>query len=127
MGEPILVTASLPVREFGTTELRRLAGDLWDTMEREGGCGLAAPQIGVNLRVICFGFKSKNPLREGRSIPQTVLDNGKSSLKHVDLFAQVFAQKFLRAVFFAALDGLQQFALLTRDIEEELRIVLGQR
>ncbi len=77
MGDPNLVTASVPVpvREFGTTELRRLAGDLWDTMDREGGCGLAAPQIGVNLRVICFGFKSKNPLCEGRSIPQTVLVN----------------------------------------------------
>ena len=72
--------------------------------------------------------KQKRPgALSARGVFDLLFVDGKSSLKHVDLFAQVFAQKFLRAVFFAALDGLQQFALLTRDIEEELRIVLGQR
>ena len=35
-------------------ELRQLVRDLWETMSKEGGAGLAAPQIGVGLRVFTF-------------------------------------------------------------------------
>ena len=52
-GDPVLRTAAAPVSTFDA-ELRRLVADLTDTMHAEGGAGLAAPQIGVGLRVFTF-------------------------------------------------------------------------
>ncbi|SHE98245.1 peptide deformylase [Streptoalloteichus hindustanus] len=57
-GDPVLRTRATEVVDFDK-ELRGLVRDLWDTMESEGGAGLAAPQIGVGLRVFtyhCDGF-----------------------------------------------------------------------
>lgn len=57
-GDPVLRTRAEEVVEFGK-ELRVLVRDLWDTMESEGGAGIAAPQLGVGLRVFtyhCDGF-----------------------------------------------------------------------
>jgi peptide deformylase len=52
-GDPVLRSPADPVVDFDK-ELRRLVGDLTDTMLDEGGAGLAAPQIGVGLRVFAF-------------------------------------------------------------------------
>jgi peptide deformylase len=52
-GDPVLRTAAEPVVDFDS-ELRKLVDDLLDTMGRENGTGLAAPQIGVGLRVFTF-------------------------------------------------------------------------
>ena len=52
-GDPVLRTPAAPVRTFDA-ELRRLVADLTDTMHEEGGAGLAAPQIGVGLRVFTY-------------------------------------------------------------------------
>lgn len=57
MGEELLLEKAMPVKAFGTPELRRLVVDMWDTMDVEGGIGIAAPQVGVSLQVICFGTK----------------------------------------------------------------------
>jgi peptide deformylase len=57
-GDPVLRTPAVPVTTFDA-ELRRLVADLTDTMHEEGGAGLAAPQLGVGLRVFaydCGGF-----------------------------------------------------------------------
>ncbi len=57
-GDPVLRTSAAPVTTFDA-ELRRLVADLTDTMHDEGGAGLAAPQLGVGLRVFaydCDGF-----------------------------------------------------------------------
>jgi peptide deformylase len=57
-GDPVLRTRAAEVVDFDK-ELRILVKDLWDTMEEKGGAGLAAPQIGVGLRVFtyhCDGF-----------------------------------------------------------------------
>ncbi|MCI2423545.1 peptide deformylase [Saccharopolyspora sp. K220] len=57
-GDPVLRTKADEVVDFDK-ELRTLVQDLWDTMEDEGGAGLAAPQLGVGLRVFtyhCDGF-----------------------------------------------------------------------
>jgi peptide deformylase len=43
-----------PIRLFGDTELRQLVTDLTDTMLDAPGAGLAAPQIGVGLRVFTW-------------------------------------------------------------------------
>ncbi|HEY7145285.1 MAG TPA: peptide deformylase [Streptosporangiaceae bacterium] len=52
-GDPVLRTPAEPVRDFDA-ELRRLVKDLTDTMLEAPGVGLAAPQIGVGLRVFSY-------------------------------------------------------------------------
>ena len=52
-GDPVLRTPAEPVRDFDA-ELRRLVKDLTDTMLDAPGLGLAAPQIGVGLRVFTY-------------------------------------------------------------------------
>jgi len=57
-GDPVLRSRADEVVDFDK-ELATLVGDLWDTMTEEGGVGLAAPQLGVPLRVFtycCDGF-----------------------------------------------------------------------
>lgn len=57
-GDPVLRTPANEVADFDK-ELRKLVLDLWETMESQGGAGLAAPQLGVGLRVFtyhCDGF-----------------------------------------------------------------------
>jgi peptide deformylase len=53
LGDPVLRTAADPVVDFDK-ELRNLVRDLVETMRDEGGAGLAAPQLGVGLRVFAF-------------------------------------------------------------------------
>ena len=52
-GDPVLRTPAAPVVDFDA-ELRRLVGDLTETMHAAGGAGLAAPQLGVGLRVFTW-------------------------------------------------------------------------
>ncbi|MDQ3615130.1 MAG: peptide deformylase [Actinomycetota bacterium] len=52
-GDPVLRSPASPVRDFDK-ELRRLVEDLTDTMRDAPGSGLAAPQIGVGLRVFTW-------------------------------------------------------------------------
>jgi peptide deformylase len=59
-GDPVLRTPAEPVRDFDA-ELRRLVKDLTDTMEDAPGLGLAAPQIGVGLRVFTYHVDSDEP------------------------------------------------------------------
>jgi peptide deformylase len=53
MGDPVLRRKAEPVVDFDR-ELRQLVADLTDTMHAAGGAGLAAPQIGVGLRVFTW-------------------------------------------------------------------------
>ena len=55
MGHPVLRSAAAPFERFDA-ELARLVDDLWETMHARGGIGIAAPQIGVPLRVVVFGL-----------------------------------------------------------------------
>ncbi|HET9060900.1 MAG TPA: peptide deformylase [Acidimicrobiales bacterium] len=54
IGDPVLRRRADEVVDFDRS-LRRLVRDLEDTMEEAGGVGLAAPQIGVGLRVFTYG------------------------------------------------------------------------
>ena len=75
MGDPRLLRRSEEVTEFGTPELQALLQDMRDTMAHLNGAGLAAPQIGVGLRVVIFGVKA-NPRYPGvDEVPDTVLIN----------------------------------------------------
>lgn len=75
MGEPLLFKVAEPVSEFGTDELKQLIADMFDTMAAAGGVGLAAPQIGVDLQLVIFGFDKSERYPEVGSVPQTILIN----------------------------------------------------
>lgn len=75
MGDPRLLEKSRPVEAFGTTELRTLIGDMQDTMRAANGAGLAAPQIGVGLRVVIFGFEANPRYPQAEPVPFTILVN----------------------------------------------------
>src|SRR6202789_292999 len=75
MGDPRLLAVSEPVAEFGTPELESLLTDMRDTMRDLNGAGLAAPQIGVGLRVVIFGFEVNPRYPEAEPVPFTVLIN----------------------------------------------------
>ncbi|SBO42730.1 peptide deformylase [Cyanobium sp. NIES-981] len=77
LGDPRLrrVAAAVPAEAFGTAELGALLADLRDTMAARDGAGLAAPQIGVPLRLVIFGVTANPRYPEAPPIPQTVLIN----------------------------------------------------
>jgi peptide deformylase len=75
MGEPLLLQRAAEVVRFSTQELHDLVADMQDTMRDANGAGLAAPQIGVSLRVVIFGFEHNERYPDAPSVPPTVLVN----------------------------------------------------
>jgi peptide deformylase len=75
MGDPRLLSVAEPVRAWGTPELDGLLIDMRDTMQQLNGAGLAAPQIGVGLRVVIFGLEFNPRYPEADPVPYTVLIN----------------------------------------------------
>ncbi len=75
MGDPRLLRVAEPVREFGTPALEALIADMFDTMHHANGAGLAAPQIGVNLQLVIYGFKQNQRYPDAPPVPETVLIN----------------------------------------------------
>ena len=75
MGDPRLLAVAQPVAEFGTPDLENLLTDMRETMRNLNGAGLAAPQIGVGLRVVIFGFEENPRYPDADPVPYTVLIN----------------------------------------------------
>lgn len=75
MGDPRLLLTAQPVVDFASSQLAALIEDMQDTMHHLDGAGLAAPQIGVGLRVVIFGFESSERYPEAPPVPFTVLIN----------------------------------------------------
>ena len=76
MGDTRLLRIANPVERFDTPELHALVADLFETMHDANGAGLAAPQIGVDLRVVIFGFTQTNQrYPDAEPVPETVLVN----------------------------------------------------
>ena len=75
MGDPRLLRIAEPVDHFNTPELHALVEDMFDTMRHANGAGLAAPQIGVDLQVVIFGFAQNERYPEAEPVPETVLIN----------------------------------------------------
>lgn len=75
MGDPRLLRVARPVERFGTPELRELIADMFDTMHAAGGVGLAAPQIGVDLQLVIFGFERSDRYPDAPAVPRTILLN----------------------------------------------------
>ena len=75
MGDARLLRVAEPVTQFDTTELHTLIEDMFATMKAANGAGLAAPQIGVNLQLVIFGFKKNSRYPDAPNVPETVLIN----------------------------------------------------
>jgi peptide deformylase len=75
MGHPILREVAAPVERFGTPELRELVQDMDDTMRSLNGAGIAAPQVGVSLRVVIFEVTVNPRYPQAEPVPYTVLVN----------------------------------------------------
>jgi peptide deformylase len=75
MGDPLLLQKAAPVEVFDTPELHALIQDMEDTMAHMNGAGIAAPQIGVSLRVVIFGVGANPRYPDAEQVPYTVLVN----------------------------------------------------
>lgn len=75
MGDARLLQRAEPVSHFDTQQLHALLVDMRDTMYVLNGAGLAAPQIGVALRVVIFGVQHNSRYPDAESVPETVLIN----------------------------------------------------
>ena len=75
MGDPLLLQRAKEVDRFDTPELHALVEDMRETMHHANGAGLAAPQIGVSLRVVIFGFVHNDRYPDALAVPWTVLVN----------------------------------------------------
>ena len=75
MGDARLLRQAERVTAFNDNELQELLGDMRDTMQALDGVGLAAPQIGINLRIVIFGVESNPRYPDAEFVPDTVLIN----------------------------------------------------
>ena len=75
MGHPLLRQVATPIEQFGTRELRDLVRDMDDTMRSRDGAGIAAPQVGVSVRVVIFEVAANPRYPRAEAVPYTVLIN----------------------------------------------------
>jgi peptide deformylase len=75
IGDPVLLRRAEEVSEFNTPVLDALIEDMFETMAACDGAGLAAPQIGVGLRVVVFGVEHNPRYPDAEVVPQTVIIN----------------------------------------------------
>jgi peptide deformylase len=75
MGDPRLLERSREVAQVPSPGLTELLADMRDTMRAADGAGLAAPQIGVPLRVVIFGVERNPRYPDAEPVPYTELVN----------------------------------------------------
>jgi len=75
MGDKRLLRVAQPVLNFGGPDLLAVVDDMKDTMLAANGAGLAAPQIGVDLQLVIFGFERNQRYPDAEPVPYTVLCN----------------------------------------------------
>jgi len=75
MGDARLLQPARPVLDFNTPALAAIIDDMFDTMADAGGVGLAAPQIGIGLQIVIFGFAQSARYPDADAVPETVLIN----------------------------------------------------
>lgn len=75
MGNQQLAQPSMAVTDFSNPMLKTIIADMYDTMLETKGVGIAAPQIGYNLRIVMFGFESNPRYPDEEEIPLTILIN----------------------------------------------------
>ena len=77
MGEPLLLQEStlVPIEKIRSDEIQNIILDMLDTMHATNGAGLAAPQIGIPLQIVVFGFEKNSRYPNEAPVPQTILIN----------------------------------------------------
>jgi peptide deformylase len=77
MGDPRLqrIAPLVPDAMFGSSELDALIADMFETMQAADGVGLAAPQVGVDLQLVIFGFEHAERYPDAPAVPRTILLN----------------------------------------------------
>jgi len=75
MGDPRLLRVAEPVEDIRDPELKAIIADMYETMHAANGVGLAAPQIGVALRLMIFGFDANPRYPDEPPVPITTLIN----------------------------------------------------
>ena len=77
MGDPRLlrVAPPVPAAAIGSAGLDALIADMFDTMHAAGGVGLAAPQVGIDLQLVIFGFERSARYPDAPAVPRTILLN----------------------------------------------------
>ena len=81
MGDPFLLKKADPVKQFNTAELDQIIQDMIETMEANDGAGLAAPQIGLSMQLVIFGFQKNERYPEAETVPFTILIRERCSNK----------------------------------------------
>ncbi|MBT2189400.1 peptide deformylase [Sphingobium nicotianae] len=75
MGDPGLLRVAKPVADALAAELKPIIADMYETMEASKGVGLAAPQIGIDLRIMIFGFNENPRYPDEKPVLVTTLIN----------------------------------------------------
>lgn len=75
MGDPRLLRVAEPVSSPDDPALKPIIADMYETMYSANGVGLAAPQIGINLRLMIFGFDQNPRYPNEAPVPLTTLIN----------------------------------------------------
>jgi peptide deformylase len=75
MGDPRLLAIARPVTDIGDPALKDIIADLYETMRAANGVGLAAPQVGIGLRLMIFGFESNPRYPDEKPVPMTTIIN----------------------------------------------------
>jgi len=75
MGDPRLLAVARPVEDPLDPALTPIIADMYETMDAAGGVGLAAPQIGIGLRLMIFGFERSARYPEAEPVAVTTLIN----------------------------------------------------
>ena len=75
MGDPRLLARARDVQDVGAPAVAALLTDMRDTMRALNGAGLAAPQIGVGLRIVIFGLEHNPRYPDAEAVPYTELVN----------------------------------------------------
>jgi peptide deformylase len=75
MGDPRLLRVAKPIEDIHDPELKAIITDMYETMHAANGVGLAAPQIGIDLRLMIFGFDANPRYPDEPPVPVTTLIN----------------------------------------------------
>jgi peptide deformylase len=76
-GEPVLAQVAQPVNTINSTEIKQLIIDLKTTVAQANGVGIAAPQVGISLRlfIMCSAPSERYP--DAPLLPPSVIINPK--------------------------------------------------
>ena len=75
IGNPFLQKSTKMVNRIDDELREGIIQDMLDTMKAEDGAGIAAPQIGVNMRIVIFGVEHNPRYPDAEAIPMTILIN----------------------------------------------------